>query len=159
MDYKNLLVEIQEGMAILKVNRPAAMNALNQETLQELIAAFQTLDCNDDVRIVVLTGEGKAFVAGADIKAMIPLSAAEARRFSETGHLLFGAMAKFEKPIIAAVNGFALGGGVELAMACDFVIASEKAQFGQPEINLGIIPGFGGTQRLPRLIGMAGPRS
>ena len=155
MDYKNVVIEREGAVAVLKVNRPQALNALNQETLQDLIAAFSELDQDPAVRVIILTGEGKAFVAGADIKEMVPYTAAEARKFSETGHVLMAAMEKLEKPIIAAVNGFALGGGMELALACDFILASEKAQFGQPEINLGIIPGFGGTQRLSRLVGRA----
>jgi len=155
MDYKNLLLEIENGVALLKVNRPKALNSLNREVLLDLIAAFRDLDKNEKVRVVILTGEGKAFVAGADIKEMLPMSPVEARKFSETGHVLMEIMAKVEKPIIAAVNGFSLGGGMELAMACDFIFASERARFGQPEINLGLIPGFGGTQRLSRLIGKA----
>ena len=155
MEYKNVLIETDGAVAVLKVNRPKALNALNQETLLDLIAAFDELNNDEAVRVIVLTGEGKAFVAGADIKEMVPYSAPEARCFSETGHVLMSSMEKIEKPIIAAVNGFALGGGMELALGCDFIFASEKAKFGQPEINLGIIPGFGGTQRLTRLIGRA----
>lgn len=155
MDYKNLLLEIEEGVALLKVNRPPALNALNTDVLLELISAFQELDNNEKVRVIILSGEGKAFVAGADIKEMLPMNPVEARKHSETGHTLMNLMEKVEKPIIAAVKGFALGGGMELAMACDFIFASENAKFGQPEINLGLIPGFGGTQRLARLIGKA----
>ena len=155
MAYNTLLLEIVDGLALLKVNRPQAMNALNQEVLLELLAAFQELEKDENVRVIILTGEGKAFVAGADIKGMVSMTAQEARRFSEMGRTVTEAMESIGKPIIAAVNGFALGGGTELALACDFVYASEDAKFGQPEINLGIIPGFGGTQRLARLIGKA----
>lgn len=156
MAYKTLLLEIADGIALLKVNRPQAMNALNQEVLLELLAAFQELEKDENVRVIVLTGEGKAFVAGADIKEMVSLTAQEARRFSKLGHtVMVETMGSIGKPIIAAVNGFALGGGMELALACDFIYASDDAKFGQPEINLGIIPGFGGTQRLARLIGKA----
>jgi len=153
MDYRNILLEIDEGVAFIKINRPKALNALNQELLLELIAAFQGLDKDENIRVVILSGEGKAFVAGADLKEMMNMSSPEARRFSETGQALMEIMGNSGKPIIAAVDGFALGGGMELAMACDFIFASDKAKFGQPEINLGLIPGFGGTQRLSRLIG------
>jgi len=155
MAYKTLLLEIANNIALLKVNRPQAMNALNQEVLLELLAAFQELEKDVNVHAIILTGEGKAFVAGADIKEMVGLTAQEARRFSKSGHTLMETMGSIGKPIIAAINGFALGGGMELALACDFIFASEDAKFGQPEINLGIIPGFGGTQRLARLIGKA----
>ena len=155
MAYNTLLLEIANSIALLKVNRPQAMNALNQEVLLELLAAFQELEKDVNVRTIVLTGEGKAFVAGADIKEMLSLTAQEARSFSKIGHKLMETMGSIGKPIIAAVNGFALGGGMELALACDFIYASDDAKFGQPEINLGIIPGFGGTQRLARLIGKA----
>lgn len=155
MGYNNLLLAVEKGVALLKVNRPQALNALNQEVLLELISAFQELDKDTNVRVIILSGEGKAFVAGADIKEMVDMSPQEARIFSETAHKLMELMENLGKPLIAAVNGFALGGGMELAMACDFIFASEDAKFGQPEINLGIIPGFGGTQRLSRLIGKA----
>lgn len=155
MSYENLLLEVEAGIAVLKVNRPKALNSLNQEVLEDLIKAFQDLEKDEQVRVIVLSGEGKAFVAGADIKAMLDMSADAARKFSATGQALMAMMERLGKPIIAAVNGFALGGGMELALACDFIFASEGAKFGQPEINLGIIPGFGGTQRLPRLIGKA----
>jgi len=158
MAYNTLLLEIVNNVALLKVNRPQALNALNQEVLFELLAAFQSLEKDDNVRVIILTGEGKAFVAGADIKEMVSLTAQEARRFSKMGHTLMETMGNIGKPIIAVVNGFALGGGMELALACDFIYASDDAKFGQPEINLGIIPGFGGTQRLARLIGKAQAR-
>lgn len=155
MGYENVLLEIEEGVALVKVNRPTALNSLNQAVLLDLIAAFSDLAQDDTVRAIIVTGAGKAFVAGADIKEMLPLSPAEIREFSATGHRLMDNMANLGKPIIAAVNGFALGGGMELAMACDFIYAADNAKFGQPEISLGIIPGFGGTQRLARLIGKA----
>ena len=155
MAYNKILLEIEGKVALLKVNRPKALNALNQEVLDELTTAFQELDKDENVRVIILSGEGKAFVAGADIKGMLSMNATEARQFSETGHTLMGIMEKMGKPIIAAINGFALGGGMELAMGCDFIFAAEDAKFGQPEINLGVIPGFGGTQRLSRLIGKA----
>ena len=158
MAYNTLLLEIANNIALLKVNRTQAMNALNQEVLLELLAAFQSLEKDENVRVIILTGEGKAFVAGADIKEMVSLTAQEARRFSKIGHTVMETMGSIGKPIIAAVNGFALGGGMELALACDFIYASDDAKFGQPEINLGIIPGFGGTQRLARLIGKAQAR-
>ena len=154
MAYNTLLLEIAERIALLKVNRPKAMNALNQEVLLELLAAFQELEKDENVRVIILSGEGKAFVAGADIKAMVSMTSQEARRFSKLGHMVMvEMMGSIGKPIIAAVNGFALGGGMELSLACDFIFASADAKFGQPEINLGVIPGFGGTQRLARLIG------
>lgn len=155
MAYNTLLLEIANSIALLKVNRHQAMNALNQEVLLELLAVFQELEKDVNVRAIILTGEGKAFVAGADIKEMLSMTAQEARRFSKIGHTLMETMGSIGKPIIAAINGFALGGGMELALACDFIFASDDAKFGQPEINLGIIPGFGGTQRLARLIGKA----
>lgn len=155
MDYSTILLEVENGVALLKINRPEAMNAINHDVLRELIAAFEEMDSDDTVSVIIVTGEGKTFVAGADIKAMLSMSAPEAREFSDTGHTLMVIMEKVGKPIIAAINGFALGGGLELAMSCDFIFASEKAKLGQPEINLGVIPGFGGTQRLSRLVGKA----
>jgi enoyl-CoA hydratase len=155
MAYNTLLLEIADGIALLKVNRPQALNSLNPEVLLDLLGAFQELEKNDNVKVIILTGEGKAFVAGADLKAMVSMTPQEARKFSKTGHAGMEAMESLGKPLIAAVNGFALGGGTELALACDFIYASEDAKFGQPEINLGLIPGFGGTQRLSRRIGKA----
>ena len=151
--YKNINYEVKDSIASIKVNRPEAMNALNYETLEELYMVFKEVEKDSSVRCVIVTGEGKAFVAGADIAAMSEMSAAEGREMMKKGHQLMNFMESLEKPIIAAVNGFALGGGCELALACDFRIASERAKFGQPEVGLGIIPGFGGTQRLPRLVG------
>lgn len=154
MSFNNILLDIQEGIATISINRPKALNALNPEVVEELGDAFRQIAKNKEVRAVILTGTGdKAFVAGADIATMAKMNPMEAKRFSASGHEVLFAMEALEIPIIAAVNGFALGGGTEIAMACDFIYASEKAKFGQPEINLGIIPGFGGTQRLARLVG------
>jgi len=154
MNYTNLLLEIEDRTAILYINRPKALNALNRDTLLELIDAVNEISQNNDVDLLIITGAGdKAFVAGADIAYMQNLSAMEARSFAALGQQVFMMIESMEKPVIAAVNGFALGGGCELAMCCDFRIASTKAKFGQPEVGLGIIPGFGGTQRLYRLIG------
>jgi enoyl-CoA hydratase len=154
MPYKNLLVEIENKVAVVTLNRPKAMNALNEETLLELQDVFINFAANPDVQIAIITGSGeKAFVAGADIAAMQPLTPLEARKFAKLGHQVMHHIEACPKPVIAAVNGFALGGGCELALGCDIRIASENARFGQPEVNLGVIPGFGGTQRLARLIG------
>ncbi len=153
--YKNLKYEVKEGICYITIARPEAMNALNDEVLDELHAAFSAFRDDEKAKAAILTGEGKAFVAGADISQMFKLDAVGGRAMMIKGHNVMNLMEAIEKPIIAAVNGFALGGGCELAMACDFRIASEKAKFGQPEVGLGIIPGFGGTQRLPRLVGKA----
>ena len=153
MDYKNLLVEVEDGIALVTINRPTVLNALNEETLRELQGALREMEGRKDVRAVILTGEGdKAFVAGADIAAMKTMNPREAFAFSRLGHDTLGMIENLTKPIIAAVNGFALGGGLEIALACDFIYASENAKLGVPEVTLGIFPGFGGTQRLPRLI-------
>lgn len=155
MEYKNIIVEIKDNMGLIKMNRPEAMNALNSQTLGELKEAVSQLKDDDSVRVIVITGEGKAFVAGADIAEMKDMTKEQAEEFSRAGQKVFNKIAKIKKPVIAAVNGFALGGGCELAMACDIRIASEKAKLGQPEVNLGVIPGFAGTQRLSRLVGAA----
>jgi len=156
MEFKNILVEIKEKVGIVKMNRPEALNALNTETLLELSKAMHNLSFeNENVRVIILTGEGKAFVAGADIAEMKDLLPLQAREFSQLGQRVFHFIATQEKPVIAAVNGFALGGGCELALACDIRIASDKAKLGQPEVNLGVIPGFAGTQRLSRLVGVS----
>ncbi len=150
----NVTMAGEEGLAIITVNRPQAMNALNTETLNELKAAVLAADQDPAVRVLIITGAGpKAFVAGADIAQMRSLSPLEGRTLTMLGQEVFAVIENLSKPVIAAVNGFALGGGCELAMACDIRIAAATAKFGQPEVNLGIIPGFGGTQRLPRLIG------
>jgi enoyl-CoA hydratase len=148
-------VTMEERLAIVTVNRPEALNALNSRVLRELSMAVEHLSMAADVGAIILTGAGdRAFVAGADIKEMAGLSALEMRAFSEAGRRLGDAMAACNKPILAAINGHALGGGCELALACDIRIASDRAKLGQPEVNIGIIPGFGGSQRLPRLVGM-----
>lgn len=155
MHFENLLLEKQDRIATLYINRPEALNALNSKTLIELDDAVQQIAEDDSIDLLIITGSGnRAFVAGADIAFMQDLTAMEGREFGALGQKVFMAIEKMDKPVIAAVNGFALGGGCELAMCCDFRIASSKAKFGQPEVGLGITPGFGGTQRLPRLVGM-----
>ena len=154
VNFANLLYENQDGIAVITMNRPKALNALNQETLDELNQVADMLAKDSTVQVVILTGSGdKAFVAGADIAQMQSMSAMEGRNFGKLGQAVFNKLENLPQPVIAAVNGFALGGGCELAMACDIRIASEKAKFGQPEVTLGITPGFAGTQRLPRLVG------
>ena len=151
--YENIKYEVNEGIAYVTINRPKALNALNMDVLKDLYAAFTEIEADEAVKAVIVTGEGKAFVAGADIAQMSQLNALEGREMMILGHKVMNLIEAVEKPVIAAVNGFALGGGCELAMACDIRIASEKAKFAQPEVGLGIIPGFGGTQRLARLVG------
>lgn len=154
MSYETLLVEVKDSIATVKVNRPKALNALNGNVLQDLIQLSADLEKNAEVGAVILTGEGdKAFVAGADIAAMKEMNALDARCFCQLGQQAMRAIETFSSPVIAAVNGFCLGGGLELALSCDFIYASEKAKLGLPEVNLGLFPGFGGTQRLARLIG------
>jgi enoyl-CoA hydratase len=154
MAYRNLEITNRGAVNVITVNRPDKLNALNRETLNELTMAFAQAAHDDAVRVVVLAGAGeKAFVAGADIAEMHTCTATQAQMFSHAGQQLMTSIERLGKPVIARVQGFALGGGMELAMACHFRVASEKAKFGQPEINLGLIPGFGGTQRLLRLAG------
>ena len=154
MNYKNIVIKEKDGVAIITIDRPEALNALNKETLIELSSAIDKLENNEKIKVVILTGNGdKAFIAGADIKQMKGLTPLEAKGFSETGHNLIFKIEKSRLPFIAAVNGYALGGGCEIMMACDIIIAADNALIGQPEINLGVSPGFGGTQRLPRLVG------
>jgi enoyl-CoA hydratase len=154
--FETIQVEIDGPIAIVTVAREAALNALSSKVLAELTAASGEIEISTDVRAVIVTGAGdKAFVAGADIAEMRDLAPLQAQAFSEMGGALADAIESSEKPWIAAVNGFALGGGCELALACDFIHASDKARFGQPEVKLGIIPGFGGTQRLARRVGIA----
>ena len=151
----NLLLEVENGIALLTINRPKALNALNSETLAELNTCLAELENNDDVKVVILTGSGeKSFVAGADISEMVNATPAEGRKMGLLAREAFGRLENMPQVTIAAVNGFALGGGCELAMACDIRIATSRSKFGQPETNLSIIPGAGGTQRLPRLVGV-----
>ncbi|ABK62010.1 MULTISPECIES: short-chain-enoyl-CoA hydratase [Clostridium] len=155
MEFKNVLLQKEGSLAIVTINRPKALNALNTETLNELDLVLDEIENDDNVYAVIVTGAGeKAFVAGADISEMKDKSVLEARKFGLLGNRIFRKVETLGKPVIAAVNGFALGGGCELSMSCDIRIASEKAKFGQPEVSLGITPGFGGTQRLARLVGM-----
>lgn len=154
MEFKNLLVEIENGIAVVTINRPKSLNALNSETLAELDVCFQEVEANDEIKVMILTGAGrKSFVAGADISEMVHGTAIEGRTMGLLARVAFKRLEDMEKPTIAAVNGFALGGGCEISMACDVTVASDNAKFGQPECGLGIIPGFGGTQRLSRLVG------
>jgi len=159
VSYDNLLVTQDGPVCVIAVNRPKALNALNPATLRELLQAITEDAQADRARVVILTGAGeRAFVAGADISAMAGMSVVEAKAFSLLGHRVARQFELLPKPVIAAVNGFALGGGLELALACDVILASTSAKFGQPEINLGTIPGFGGSQRLPRRIGVGAAR-
>ncbi|HHV71971.1 MAG TPA: crotonase [Clostridia bacterium] len=154
VDYKNLLLEKKGQIAFVIINRPEVLNALNKDTLIEIKAVFDDLAADPEIRVIILTGSGeKSFVAGADISFMQPMTALEAYEFGSFAQDAFMSIEGNPKPVIAAINGYALGGGCEIAMACDLRIASDKAKFGQPEINLGTIPGFAGTQRLPRLVG------
>ena len=152
MEFKNLIIEKKDAVGIIKINRPESLNALNIETLGEIRDAVTSLNNDEEIKVLIFTGEGKAFIAGADIKQMKDMNENDAREFCNLGQKIFDIIENLDKPVIAAVNGFALGGGCELAMACDIRIASELAKFGQPEVNLGVIPGFGGTQRLSRLV-------
>ena len=151
--YKTIKYEVKDKIGTITINRPEALNALNMDVLKDLKKVLAEIAKKDDVRAVIVTGEGRSFVAGADIVQMKKLTPVKGRQMMELGHEVMNTIEQIQKPFIAAVNGFALGGGCELAMACDIRIASEKAKFGQPEVGLGIIPGFGGTQRLPRLVG------
>lgn len=154
MEYQKLIIEKQDRICVVKINNPEALNALNAAILRELGQAFDEIAADAETDVVILTGEGRSFVAGADISAMSVMKAAEGKEFGRMGAAVFRKIELLAKPVIAAVNGFALGGGCELAMACDIRIASAKAKFGQPEVGLGITPGFSGTQRLPRLVGL-----
>jgi len=154
MEYKNIIFQIEEQIATITFNRPEVLNALNETSLKEFSHAIDKVAGDGDIRILILTGAGdKSFVAGADITEFLKFNALKAKIFSEMGHGIVNKLQELPIPVIGAVNGFALGGGCEVVIACDFIYASENAMFGLPEINLGIIPGFGGTQRLSRLIG------
>ena len=155
MDYKNLIAKTIKKIGIVKINRPEVLNAVNIETILELEKAMHEFDDNEDILVIIITGEGKSFVSGSDISKLAQLDALQAREYSQIGQRVLSFIENMEKPVIAAVNGYALGSGCELAMACDIRIASEKAKFGQPEVKLGIIPGHAGTQRLARLVGIS----
>ena len=150
MAFENILLEKEDGIAAITFNRPDALNALNNQTRAEFYSAMKDVAADNNIKVVILTGAGRAFVAGSDIKELKQTTSLDAHNIHRLGMVV----EKMEKPVIAAVNGFALGGGCEIVMACDIIIASDKARFGQPEINLGIIPGGGATQRLPRLVGV-----
>jgi enoyl-CoA hydratase len=154
MEFKYIVYEKSEGIATITLNRPEALNAFSREVINEVLQALEDVRTDENVRVVVLTGAGeKAFSAGADIKAMKGMNALKGRELSLMGEELCSGLENLQKPVIAAINGYALGGGLEVAMACDLRIASERARMGQTEINIGLIPGWGGTQRLTRLIG------
>lgn len=155
MDYKNILQEQEGGILTITINRPSKLNALNKETIEELGMAFVAADLDESVKVIILIGSGdKAFVAGADIKEFSNFSPKEGKHLAAQGQkILFDTVAKLDTPVIAAINGFALGGGLELAMAAHLRIASDNARMGLPEVSLGVIPGYGGTQRLPQLVG------
>ncbi|MER1955085.1 short-chain-enoyl-CoA hydratase [Desemzia incerta] len=156
LEYNTLLLEKKNGIGTLTINRPKNLNALNKEVLEELTQVLKAIEKDEDIHVLIVTGAGeKAFVAGADIKEMKDKNAIEGRDFSTLGNAAFSQLENLRQPTIAAVNGFALGGGCELAMSCDIRIGSVNAKFGQPEVGLGITPGFGGTQRLSRLVGLA----
>lgn len=154
MGYNNLIVEKNQGICIVKINRPKSLNALNDEVICELDSVIDDIKRDINVKVAIITGVGKAFVAGGDILVMQNMSAGEGARFSAHGSNVLRKLELMSKPVIAAINGFAFGGGCELSMACDLRIASSNAKFGQPEVGLGIIPGYGGTQRLPRIVGI-----
>ncbi len=154
MPYEILKMEAAEGVAVVTVSRPQALNALNSLFFQEMDSLIAEIGAREDIKVLIITGEGKAFAAGADIAEMAGKTQGQAVQFSKVGQKTFRSLELLPQPVIAAVNGFALGGGCELALACDFRIASLKAKFGQPEVHLGVIPGYGATQRLSRLIGL-----
>jgi enoyl-CoA hydratase len=153
--FENVLLETTDRIAVLTVNRPQVLNALNRQTLMDIKGAVEQFRDDPEADILIITGSGeKAFIAGADISFMVDMTALEGRQFGQLGADVFRLIETVNKPVIAAINGFCLGGGCELAMACDFRICNEKSKFGQPEVSLGVTPGFGGTQRLPRLVGL-----
>jgi enoyl-CoA hydratase len=154
MKYETILYEVSEGIATITINRPDVLNALNLQVLADLLDAIAKVKADAAVKVVILTGAGRSFIAGADIAQMSGFCVRDGMKFGDMGHAVLSGLEALDKPVIAAVNGFALGGGTEVSLGCDFVYASTKAKFGQPEVNLGIIPGFGGTQRLARTVGM-----
>jgi enoyl-CoA hydratase len=155
MTYENLILDVKDGIARVTVNRPKVLNALNEKTVREIHAVFSSLRDNPDVGVVILTGSGeKAFVAGADINELAVMTPLQGEASSKVGQLALREIELLGKPVIAAINGFALGGGCELALACHIRFAAENAKLGLPEVGLGIIPGYGGTQRLPRIVGL-----
>ena len=155
MKRKNILFKFENGIGLIKINRPDQLNALNNETIEELHQQFEEINHNNNVKVIIIIGEGdKAFVAGADIKEFSNFSKEQGKKLAKNGQVkLFNLIENFSKPVIAAINGFALGGGLELAMACHIRVASENAKMGLPEVSLGLIPGYGGTQRLAQLVG------
>lgn len=155
MNYENIILEKESSIATVIINRPQSLNALNSKTLQELNLVFSSLETDKEIKVIIITGSGeKSFVAGADIKEFVDLKKADAEKLSRLGHhKVFDKIENLSKPVIAAVNGFALGGGLELALACHVRYASHNAKLGLPEVTLGLIPGYGGTQRLPQLVG------
>ena len=155
MTYNNLEISTEDKIGLITINRPKALNALNKETIEELSNAFGDMEANKDIRVIILTGSGeKAFAAGADIKEFKDFDGKQGQQLAQVGQtILFNKIENLKKPVIAAVNGYALGGGLELAMSCHFRISSDNALLGLPEVTLGLIPGYGGTQRLPKLIG------
>ena len=158
MKYETLKFQVEDGVATITVSRPDVLNALNMKTLGELLEAAGRAREDREVKVLILTGEGRSFVAGADIAEMKDFGSRQGLAFGDLGHSVMLAFESMDKPVIAAVNGFALGGGLELSLACDFIYASSKAKFGQPEVNLGVTPGFGGTQRLARAVGISKAR-
>ena len=155
MAYKYILTEKSEKVGFVKINRPDVYNAVNVEAILEMENAVRDFSNDDELQVVIITGEGKSFVSGSDISRLVEMDSMKAREYSQIGQRVLDFIENMEKPVIAAVNGFALGSGCELAMACDIRIASEKAKFGQPEVKLGLIPGHAGTQRLARIVGAA----
>jgi len=155
MDFEILKIELKNEIGIITIDRPKALNALNTRFFDEMDEAIESISKKQNIRVLIITGEGKAFVAGADIAEMVNMTPEQGTAFSKKGQNTFNSIENLRIPVIGAINGFALGGGLELAMACDFRIASTKAKFGQPEVNLGMIPGYAGTQRLSRLVGPA----
>jgi len=155
MSFKNLIYEKRDNIAVITINRPEVLNALNRETLLELSAALRDAEEDPNIRVIIITGAGeKAFCAGADVREFRDKSLTEVLEFIELGHKVFAMIENLSKPVIALVNGYALGGGLELALACDFIIASTNAKLGQPEVNLGLIPGWGATQKLAKIVGL-----